>query len=304
MKVLSDRHCSPSPHKGHSQVVHLGKIAGDCLVFSDVHLMDPADQHTQNFIEALLLYGKQVHHVFLLGDIFEFIDASRSYFRELWRPVFQALEELKASGVAVYFSEGNHDFGFELSYRRERKWQNSWLVQWASYAGDSAFEFEHDAFGKVHLRHGDDVVTSQSYLRFRAVVKSFVAQFLLGLLPPAPMHVFFLWLARQSRKRGENYCLTKQKLLADVTRFIENGHFEKPDVLILGHIHVYADGPIHGVQTLSGPDWHTAASVLLLKAQTVGGDSVQSVIERQALGSALPANILEPIREPIKSGRP
>ena len=266
MTLNPERVTSSSPHLGQAQVVHLGKIEGNCVFFSDVHLMQPFDFHTAHFLKVLMEAGNSAQHVFLLGDVFEFIDASQRFFRKLWKPVFDTLTELRNQGVHVYFLEGNHDFGFELSHRREFKKTESWLRSWSTFAADAAFEFEHPGAGLVHVRHGDDVVTHDAYLRFRHFAKSFPAQFALSLLPALPIHLFFLWFSKKSRRRGEAYVLTSQKLLLDFEVFLQTRHFRKPNVLIVGHIHVLGDGYVKGVRTLSGPDWHTAPSILELAA--------------------------------------
>lgn len=261
-----------------------GLLSGDALFLSDVHLVDPRDVQTKMFLNFLQSIGgtsgvnsgrsqsvsfERVQHVFLLGDIFEFIDASSEFFRELWRDVFDVLGLLRARGVHVYFVEGNHDFGFE--YVRQRDLQtvsksatDAWLQRWAAFVGDVGLEFEHPALGRVHIRHGDDVVAPKEYLYFRGFVKSRLAGFLLRRVPSRASHYFFIWLAKMSRKRGGSYALSFEKVRDDVLQFVSQGMFSRPDVFIIGHIHVFIDAKINGMRTLSGPDWYQAPSYLLL----------------------------------------
>ena len=211
----------------------------------------------------------QVRHVFLLGDIFEFIDASSPFFRELWKEVFAVLGMLQSRGVLVYFVEGNHDFGFEyvrqLALETESARDSSlWLKQWATFVGDVGLQFDHPALGRVHVRHGDDVVAPQEYLYFRGFVKSRFAGFLLRRVPSQASHTFFLWLAKKSRKRGDAYELPLEKVRDDVMRFVSDEEFPLPDVLIIGHIHVFVDTKINSMRMLSGPDWYQAPSYLMV----------------------------------------
>jgi UDP-2,3-diacylglucosamine pyrophosphatase LpxH len=255
-----------------------GTLHGDALFLSDVHLVDPSDAQTVLFLDFLRTIRSdtsqdaplgQVRHVFLLGDIFEFIDASSTFFRALWKEVFAVLGLLQSRGVLVYFVEGNHDFGFEyvrqLAFAKESSRDSShWLKQWATFVGDVGLQFHHPALGRVHVRHGDDVVAAQEYLYFRGFVKSRFAGFLLRRVPSQASHHFFLWLARKSRKRGDAYELPLEKVRDDALRFVSDGEFPLPDVLIIGHIHVFIDTKINGMRMLSGPDWYQAPSYLMV----------------------------------------
>jgi hypothetical protein len=116
----------------------------------------------------------------------------------------------------------------------------------------------------VHVRHGDDVVAAQEYLYFRGFVKSRFAGFLLRRVPSQASHIFFLWLAKKSRKRGDAYELPLEKVREDALRFVSDGEFPLPDVLSIGHIHVFVDTRINGMRMLAGPDWYQAPSYLLV----------------------------------------
>jgi UDP-2,3-diacylglucosamine pyrophosphatase LpxH len=65
------------------------------VVISDVHLRDPQDELTNLFIQSLLEL-KEVDAVFLLGDIFDFIAVSSSFFFDYWKNVFHVFQKLKS----------------------------------------------------------------------------------------------------------------------------------------------------------------------------------------------------------------
>lgn len=246
-------------------------LASDCLFVSDVHLFKPEDANTRLLIDLIGRLASDdgelgaVRHLFLVGDIFEFIDASSSYFRMMWCSLFEALAELRDRGANVYFIEGNHDFGFgaEIGQRIDGA-RAGWSQGWATFAGDAGLDFEHPALGPLHVRHGDDVVTEHGYLLFRAFVKSRIAGRILRLVPSAPAHHFFLGLARLSRRAGSGYDLALDKIHRDVKRFLACHPELRLGTLIIGHIHVYLDTCVGDTRVLSGPDWHTAPSYLLL----------------------------------------
>ena len=90
------------------------------VIISDVHLREPENHITKLFIETLdkfILEKKnktsEIEAIFLLGDIFDFITVSKSFFIKLWKNVFNKFHEIKSLGISIYFIEGNHDFGFE-----------------------------------------------------------------------------------------------------------------------------------------------------------------------------------------------
>lgn len=255
-------------------------IDGDCVFLSDVHLFEPEDEATAVFLSVLQAIGERqghfrdVRHVFLVGDVFEFIDGSAPFFRRLWKNVFDALAELRARDIHVYFIEGNHDFGFEHrgpAYNAHEQPQGlspgcPWSSQWATFAGDAGLHFEHPALGSLHVRHGDDVVSEPGYLYFRAFVKSAGARRLLRLLPSAPAHRFFLAFAKLSRRAGSGYHLTLAKIHRDVRRFFQRHRDIPLRTMVIGHIHVHLDTIVDGVRVLAGPDWHTAPSYLVIGA--------------------------------------
>jgi UDP-2,3-diacylglucosamine pyrophosphatase LpxH len=252
---------------GHAPLRSGCVLEGDSLFLSDIHLFEPDDQQTRLVLDLLASIGpgrsapaglpqlSGIRHLFFLGDIFEFIDASVAYFRQLWRSFFDALVELKSRGVQIYMIEGNHDFGFES------------LSHWTAFAGDAGLDFTHSGLqGLLHVRHGDDVVCDRGYLVFREFVKSAPATRLLRLLPAGPAHRFFLKFAKLSREAGSQYALTLPKIQRDVERFLLMHPGAKPELMIIGHIHVHLDTVVNGVRVVAGPDWHNAPSVLLLTA--------------------------------------
>lgn len=222
-------------------------------VISDVHLRDPADHTTQQFI-ALLKNSAHLDAIFLLGDIFDFFATSK-FFYKMWENVFDAFCDLKKNGVAVYFIEGNHDFGFEHSH-------DPYLKQCFTECGDMTVELNHSTLGKIILRHGDDIVCPKSYLPFRKIVKSYVFQKLaLWLIPGFFMQFLFSRYAKISRSQEKYRPMSVSFLKACLGKYF-SGLSTVPSVLIIGHIHFYIDQKFDQTQILCGPDWFSAASYL------------------------------------------
>lgn len=239
----------------------LGLLSGRCVFVSDVHLKRPDDDLSSAFLHFLAGLKGNVDHLFLVGDIFEFIDASSVFFQRLWDPVFSGLRDLKSGGCRVYFIEGNHDFGFSGAGIHH------WWSEWADLAGDLSCAFLHESAGTVHVRHGDDVVASQAYLYFRACVKNRRIQQILRAIPGRLMHELCLWFAERSRRAGAYRPLEQSVLKSSVQAYLQRENPGVPQALVLGHIHVFSDASGLGSRLFSGPDWPSAPSYLELDRQ-------------------------------------
>lgn len=230
----------------------LGKI-NSFVVYSDVHLREPDDNMTELFINSLSNI-KDVDAVFFLGDIFDFIFNVKTYYKKRWSAVFSAFAKLHREGVKVVFVEGNHDFGFHHFTREE----------FYSYAGDAVLSVDHPVLGEVILRHGDDVVCPPSYLWFRAIVKSRALQIFARIFPGFILQFIFSKHARLSRAADKYKRISREFLYSCISKYLDQVQ-AKPQVLILGHVHVHVDEVIQNSRVIIGPDWFNGPSYLLVE---------------------------------------
>jgi len=240
------------------------------VIISDVHLREPNDEITKIFITTL---NKLIHDIknkniemdaiFLLGDIFDFITVSKNFFLKLWKHVFDKFLELRSLGISIFFIEGNHDFGFEHFHSKK-------LDKYFTNYGDCIMEFNHPHFGKVVLRHGDNVVCLPTYHKPRAFFKSYLFQkianiFFSGWL----MHYICTKYAKRSRHRGEYNSLQASFLNLCINNYLQEYIHQnniKINTLFIGHIHVLIDSNINGTKFIVGPDWFSAPNYLHCKA--------------------------------------
>ncbi|BBH51892.1 UDP-2,3-diacylglucosamine diphosphatase [Fluviispira sanaruensis] len=244
------------------------------IVISDVHLRDPKDATTKLFLKTLddiLMKNKneekdKTEALFLLGDIFDFIAASKNFFLEMWSEVFEKFKLLKDNGIQVYFVEGNHDFGFE--HFRSQK-----LDSYFTDYGDITIEFLHRRAGKMMLRHGDDLICPEKYLKFRSIVKGKFFQKLTSfLIAGLFMHFLFSRYAKISRAQDSYRKLQLSFLKTCLDKFYINykNQFQKTiSILIIGHIHVYTEQYYKQTLLLVGPDWFSAPSYLYFNKEGV-----------------------------------
>lgn len=237
------------------------------VIISDVHLREPNDDITKLFIKNLdnLIIEKKKNNslidtIFLLGDIFDFITVSKKFFLKLWKEVFDKFLEIRALGISIFFIEGNHDFGFEHFHSKR-------LDKYFTNYGDCIIEFDHQTFGKVVLRHGDNIVCSPTYHKPRAFFKSYLFQKIANLFFSGwLMHFICTNYAKKSRHRGEYNALQSSFLNLCISNYLnefrETNNIQI-DTLIIGHIHVYIDAHFMGTKFLVGPDWFSAPNYLL-----------------------------------------
>ncbi len=77
---------------------------------SDVHLSSDTPAITARFLSFLERARREAQAVYLLGDIFESWVGDEDLGLKAYQPVFNALRDTTAAGVAVYFMAGNRDF--------------------------------------------------------------------------------------------------------------------------------------------------------------------------------------------------
>lgn len=243
------------------------KDIDDFIVISDVHLRNPNDDISKLFIDILdkLIQEKKknitnIDALFLLGDIFDFITVSKKFFLNLWKDVFNKFLELREQNIAIYFVEGNHDFGFEHFHSKK-------LDQYFTDYGDFIIEFNHKKMGRVVLRHGDNIVCAPTYHKPRAFFKSNSFQKIANLFFPGwIMHFICTRYAKKSRNRGEYHSLQASFLSLCIENYLNSYKtiFQRNlNTLFIGHIHVFIDTIFKNTRFLVGPDWFSAPNYII-----------------------------------------
>jgi UDP-2,3-diacylglucosamine pyrophosphatase LpxH len=231
-------------------------------LISDVHLRDPKDALTEKFLKTLrnLPAEHNVQALFLNGDIFDFIEVASPFFLKFWGPVFEVCKNLKQQGVAVYFSEGNHDFGFE-------HFPSKTLNESFTHYGDVSFSFQHPSLGRCWVQHADDIVCPPSYLPFRKFVKSRSFQKAISIVPGFAMQFVFTRYAKFSRSQDEYRPCPEEFLNKCLSDFFANQD-EKIDTFFMGHIHQNLDFKHKSTRVFCGPSWLTEPNVLVCGLET------------------------------------
>ncbi len=201
---------------------------------SDAHFpgRDPAS--IGGFLRFLDSEKKQIDHLVILGDLFEFFFGFRNFFSTgkssaftEYLPVFNELRSLYEGGIQIKYFEGNHDF-FLHSFFSE---QFGMEIEVYPNGSEQRLE-EYRAF----MAHGDLSNPKQwAYRTFRRILKNSLTYHLIHLAGPR--------ISRQVARRLSDMSYQKyhdegQPAPSPAFRaFAHQKFLEGFDVVILGHSH-------------------------------------------------------------------
>lgn len=198
---------------------------------SDVHIKFGDRDYLDLFLAFLRATRGAADRLLIVGDLFEFWIGDHQGRLEFYRPLWDAIRDLVASGTRVGMIRGNRDFMIGRAFEdagAEMLPDEVWLD-----LGNRL----------IHVSHGDELcINDTSYQAARKVMRSSGFRGILNRLP-----VFFgIQAARRYRRISEKkHQRWKERndghrygTIADgVDRLAQKG---EPDVVICGHIHFRA----------------------------------------------------------------
>lgn len=188
--------------------------------------------------------------LYLVGDIFDFWFEYRGV-RQLAHPVvLKALSELVASGTAVRFLGGNHDYWVGSQFER------------ATGATVHQTPVTDTHFGRhTFVAHGDGLPPGdRGYKVLRAIIRSRPAITGFRLIPPAAGASIARWASGMSE-------ITEERIRAATPAmkgFLEGKLTEGYDVAVVGHIHKQMLWKSGGGTAVVVGDWMKHRSVVEL----------------------------------------
>ena len=198
-------------------------------VFSDLHLKRTERERQRHFAELLRkLHREGCQDVWILGDIFDLMVGSFGFWRQEFKDVFDAFEDLSKKGARVLWLEGNHDFEIK-----------SLLEPLGIEVFDGVVVRQLGQL-QVYLAHGDLVNTEDlPYLKWRAATRSQRMKLALRLTPgwimKSTVLPFAEWLSDQSRQRVRD---SESQVRSRYRAFAEQKWSEGFQAVFLGHCHV------------------------------------------------------------------
>ena len=205
------------------------------LVFiSDIHLDSSNESRFFIFTELLKsLQSDGTTDLFLVGDIFDFWMGSKNVFKERYKPIVDSIQGAIASGINVYYFQGNHDVDLKKFWEKD--------IGAKVYAGPHIFNFNNQ---KIRVEHGDNFnPEDKGYFLWKAFLTSRFASFLACLMPNFLMGRLSDFLSEKSRASSDkNREAYKDKIISLLHNYVESeAQKEEFDLIISGHIHFKDD---------------------------------------------------------------
>lgn len=203
---------------------------------SDIHLKTAEERNGQillRFLRSLLQQDPSQVHLFLLGDIFDLWVGGHDYFVKKFRPLTDALVDLKKAGARITYIEGNHDVHIEGFF--QKKLGAEVFVEAQYYQIDGL---------TLRCEHGDLINPDDiKYLKYRSIIRNPYIKPLGSILPGRFWDYLGNKASKNSRHRSAQYrSAYEEKLIKMIRDHAVRAYQEKPfDLIISGHMHVFDD---------------------------------------------------------------
>ncbi len=225
------------------------------VFLSDAHLWNDRDEGYGRLLHFFNELRGQIDLLVVAGDLFDFWFCDENNLFPEFRPMVEALVDLKEYGADIFFIEGNHDFFLEPALAEKG----------IKICRDEAV-LELDGW-RTYVAHGDLVDnTNRRYLFLRRVLRSDLFYVLQKRIPSA-----LLWrIAQVSSNSSRKYQKKDPKaIVAVMNAFARRKIACGIDAVILGHSHQpllerIDGGDRQGVLALLG-DWIDHYSYLVFE---------------------------------------
>ncbi len=195
------------------------------LFVSDVHLHESLPKTTAAFLDFLQNQALKTSQLYLLGDLFEYWAGDDDITSPYNRRIVDALRQVSADGVAVFWIAGNRDFLVGEAFARETGITLLPDPHVATIAGQ-----------RLTLTHGDAACTDDvAYMAFRQQVRSLQWQQTFLDMPLAQRKSIIAGMRDQSRTAQQ----TKSYEIMDVNQAAIAALFADTasSTMIHGHTH-------------------------------------------------------------------
>ena len=185
------------------------ELHGNCLFVSDAHFRTPPDTESEErelkLVQLLKSQNGNLHHIFLLGDIFDYWFEYCDVVPKGYVTLFACLKELHAQGVQIHYFTGNHDM-----------WVEDYFTQTFGAAVYHEARLMNINGHRCFLGHGDGLGGKQrKYLLIKRIFNSKFNQRLYSMLHPRQSFAISRFFSEKSRNshdesmfvfKGEDEC--------------------------------------------------------------------------------------------------
>ncbi len=200
-------------------------ISPDRAIFlSDAH-MNKDDVHTRTFLDLAGKAASENAALFLLGDVFDLWFGAPSLTFGFQKPVVSRLQELRRSGLRVYYVEGNRDFYLKKPH------------EGVTFDKVAEVDMRTAVGGKrIYLSHGDMVNRGDLAYRFwKAISKNRLAYGTVSVLPSSIVLPLAERMERTLKRTNVQFRGTFPE--AECREYARERFAEGIDIVILGHFH-------------------------------------------------------------------
>lgn len=185
---------------------------------------DDAEQRRLELFLDLLSRCREVDHLVLLGDIFDFWFDYPHFRLKGFESLLQALDAARRAGTQIHFVGGNHDI-WATTYLRRR------------FGCIVHGERDIVALGsrRIRLCHGDGMFKYDwAYRTFRAIVRHRAGVLMAKSLHPEILYALSVWLSSRSRTASRDEIAVIE---SRAEKWLARQEDEPWDLMVIGHLH-------------------------------------------------------------------
>ncbi len=211
----------------------MARCGKDWIFVSDAHFTGRDPESMEVFARFLDFHKKQIDHLVILGDLFEFFFGFKKFFSTDpssaftdYLPVFHQLQRLYREGIRIKYFEGNHDF-FLRSFFSE---QFGMEIEVYPEGCDGTLDGK-----RAFIAHGDLSNPRQwTYRTFRKILRNPFTYRLIHLAGPQFSRRVARKLSDMSYQKYHNH---QDMPPAPFKAFAHRKFLEGFEIVILGHSH-------------------------------------------------------------------
>lgn len=218
---------------------------------ADAHLGGPGGSGEDLAAQLLELPERGCRRLVFLGDLFHVWVGDKRYETQEIRRLLPVIEQLRRSGVSVYYVEGNRDFFLP---------QSPYALAFDGLAREVRLEVGKKRYLMVH---GDGLNDRDwRYLAWRGLSKSAPSRFLVTHVPHGVAHRIVHTTERRLARTNWKHKIAVPE--AAIRRYAEQRLGEGFDVVLLGHFHEARSFALAGGEARVVPAWFQDRRILWL----------------------------------------
>ena len=193
---------------------------------SDAHISGTDDVAYRRFVSFIeYIKNESATHLFILGDLFEFLHGHGRYIIKKYRKLFEELKELSLTGTKIYYLYGNHDFNFKLPVD---------FIQCV----DSFDSIKIDKINYM-IFHGDGLDPHDTKYRFlKSVIRSRFFRTIARVIPDFMLYRVAGFFSIISRNSGSSKMVNENRFLYYRDHALKKLSNTDIDIAVFGHTHV------------------------------------------------------------------